>query len=439
MSLYINSSKGFHSSMARGATTVLCTFLIIALLVNCNSNSSKDGLAEFYRDTLHVELERIATGLRNPVHMTFAESEPDRLYLLQQSGEIFMLKDGELVSEPFLDLSNQVEDRLPDFSEMGLLGLVFHPRYAENGRMFVYYTNRYNTDTSGYFARLSEFIVNGDKEKADISSEKILMEIECNGVFMNGGHISFGPDNMLYLGLGEGDGEKSSGDAQNPENLYGSILRIDVDNGQPYTIPEDNPFRDGPAPEVWAYGLRNPYRFTFNKQTSRLICGDVGDLLKEEINIIQAGGNYGWPVREGTRTLNAEADTGNIDFIEPFMEYDHKSGFGSAVVGSLIYDGNSIGRLKNKLVVADWSGELFYQDKSDDDHLSPIIVDNFSDFTKEERDVFTEGDFSMVLPLYYVNSLVSGPDNELYIVGQQSVGTDEASGSLFRVRQTSSK
>jgi hypothetical protein len=254
------------------------------------------------------------------------------------------------------------------------------------------------------------------------------MEFKCKGFFVNGGHIEFGPDGMLYIGVGEG---VEKGLAQNKENVFGSILRIDVSQGNPYAIPSDNPWISETTPEIWAYGLRNPYRFTFDPNTGQLICSDVGDLLKEEINVVEKGQNYGWPDYEGS----IKSDQANLkpdEVIPPLAEYDHQKGFGSAIVGSYVYRGRSYPALRGKLIIADWSGDMFYRNEISPGPLNKLIIDNLEDFAKPERDIEIVDGKEEIQPKYYTNSLAVDEDGELYMIGQQGIGL-KGSGSVFKL------
>lgn len=417
-------------------SNIFFTLFVVAFLFSCQTKTSTDQLGDSLRDTLHVRLVQIAGDLDIPIYVTNAGDGSNRLFVVLQKGEIVLLKNKMPMKEPFLDISDLVEDRLPGFSEMGLLGLAFHPRFLENGRFFVYYSHESNPDSTGYTARLSEFKVSPeDPDKADPDSERIIMELNCEGYFVNGGHLAFGPDGMLYVGVGEGSGKYSIGNAQDLNNLFGSILRIDIDHDQPYKVPADNPFLDSPSPEVWAYGFRNPYRFSFDPESGVLICGDVGNQLREEVNIVERGKNYGWPVYEGT--LLSENQT--IDSIKtapafPLAEYNHEIGFGSAIVGCLVCKGKISANMKDKVILADWSGDMLYISDLRGKIPGKVVIDNLAAFSAAKREVYKDGDEEIIEPKYYVNSLGADEFGELYMVGQRGIGYNTRSGSLFQIK-----
>jgi glucose/arabinose dehydrogenase len=228
-------------------------------------------------------------------------------------------------------------------NEQGLLGLAFHPQYQENGRFFINYTD-VNGDTV-----IARFQVSDDPDIADLSSEEALLGVDQPFANHNGGVAAFGPDGYLYLGLGDGG---SQGDpmenAENTNVLLGKILRIDVDSADPYAIPADNPFGN----EVWAYGLRNPWRFSFDKSTGDLYIGDVGAGDWEEIDFLPAGSpggaNFGWDHREGAHDFEGGGPEGMID---PVAEYSHPEG-GCSVTGGFVYRGS----------MPEWNGIYLYGD-----------------------------------------------------------------------------
>jgi glucose/arabinose dehydrogenase len=289
-------------------------------------------------------LETVASGVTRPNYLVGLAGDPI-LYLVQASGLIRTI-DPEvgLSEEPFLDLREVVND---NGIEQGLLGLAFHPSYLANGRLFVYFTD--NSDDS----RLVEYSAAGGS--ADPASARELLRFAQPTVRHNAGMLQFGPDGYLYLAVG--DGGAASVNGQDPTTLLGTILRLDVDGGEPYAIPPDNPF-DGSegAPEVWAYGLRNPWRFWIDAGSRLLYIGDVGQSDREEINVASleaAGVNYGWPTIEGTRCFyRASCDPSGLQL--PVLEYGHDEG--CSVTGGVTYRGTAIPELTGHYFYADWCG-----------------------------------------------------------------------------------
>ena len=276
--------------------------------------------------------------LQRPVDLQVNGS--GRLFVIEKAGRIRIIENDQLLETPFLDITDRVGS---EGNEQGLLGLAFHPEYSENGRFFVNYTDR-NGDTV-----LARFQVSSDPNLMDPNSEVPLLGIDQPYRNHNGGGLAFGPDGYLYAGLGDGG---SQGDphenAENTNVLLGKILRLDVDSAEPYAVPADNPFGN----EVWAYGLRNPWRFSFDRSTGDLYIGDVGASNWEEIDFLPAGSsggaNFGWDHREGAHDYEGGGPEGMID---PVAEYSHPEG-GCSVTGGYVYRGS----------MPEWNGIYLYAD-----------------------------------------------------------------------------
>jgi glucose/arabinose dehydrogenase len=278
------------------------------------------------------------SGLVRPVDLQPDGSE--RLFVIEKVGRIRIIENDQLIETPFLDISDRVGS---NGNEQGLLGLAFHPQYAQNGRFFVNYTDK-NGDTV-----LARFQVSSDPNIADPNSEVKILGVDQPFANHNGGVLAFGPDGYLYAGLGDGGSQGDPfGNAQNTSVLLGKILRLDVDSAETYTVPADNPFGN----EIWAYGLRNPWRFSFDKLTHDLYIGDVGQNTWEEIDFLPAGSpggtNFGWNFREGAHDYKGGGPAG---LVEPVAEYSHTEG-GCSVTGGYVYRGS----------MPEWNGIYFYAD-----------------------------------------------------------------------------
>lgn len=296
-----------------------------------------------------ARLQEVVTGLSVPLYLT-APAGDARLFIVEKTGGIRIVKDGALLPDPFLDLSAQVSSG----SEQGLLGLAFDPEYATNGRFVVHYT-----DLAGNTA-LSRFQVSADPDRADPASEQLILTAAQPASNHNGGQVAFGPDGFLYLGLGDGG---SSGDpegrGQDLSDLLGSILRVDLRAGDPYTVPADNPFAGNPnaRPEVWSYGLRNPWRFSFDRATGDLYIADVGETQVEEIDVSTPadgagrGVNYGWSIMEGSQCFRGSG-CDRTGLTLPVLEYSHQEG--CSVTGGYVYRGSSIPELQGHYFYADF-------------------------------------------------------------------------------------
>jgi glucose/arabinose dehydrogenase len=296
-----------------------------------------------------VGLEAVATGLAFPLYLTAPPGDP-RLFIVEKGGAIRVVTGAGLLPAPFLDLSGKVSTG----GEQGLLGLVFPPDYSTSGRFFVHYTDL-DGDT-----RLSSFQVTADPGVADPASEAVIFAADQPFGNHNGGQIAFGPDGYLYLGLGDGGGAGDPlGTGQSLAEPLGAILRIDPAGGTPYAVPADNPFVgvEGASPEIWSYGLRNPWRFSFDRGTGDLYIGDVGQGQWEEIDVATAadgggrGINYGWNVMEGRHCLAGDNCT-REGLALPVVEYSH--GSGCSVTGGYVYRGAAIPALQGHYFYADY-------------------------------------------------------------------------------------
>ncbi len=277
------------------------------------------------------------------------------MFILEQPGRIRVVENGTLLQPAFLDIVSQVTS---EGNEQGLLGLAFHPGYTENGRFFINYTGR------GVDTVVSSWSVSQDRNVAEPGSETVLLTVDQPAANHNGGHLVFGPDGYLYIGLGDGGGAGDRyGNGQNGQTLLGAMLRLDVDAGEPYAIPDDNPFLGEPAvlDEIWATGLRNPWRYSFDRLTGDLYIADVGQNAWEEVNFQPAasggGENYGWPIMEGTHCFSGEG-CGSEGLVAPVWEYDHSAG--CSVTGGYVYRGRQYPILQGIYVVGDYcSGTIW--------------------------------------------------------------------------------
>jgi glucose/arabinose dehydrogenase/plastocyanin len=354
-----------------------------------NPETATDPLEETYE----IELELIADGFTSPVYLTTAPDDSGRLFVVDQVGQVHIIdQDGNLLNEPFLDISEQLVELQNGFDERGLLGLAFHPEYVENGRLFVYYSAPLRESAPqgwNHTSHISEFMVMEDDEnQVDPESERILLQVDQPQFNHDGGTVKFGPDGYLYISLGDGGGANDNeeghvedwyefnegGNAQSRQNLLGSILRIDVDteNGELYAIPDDNPFagEDG-AEEIYVFGLRNPYRFSFDRDEEYgMFIGDAGQNLFEEINLAEEPGqNFGWNVKEGTHCFDAanpqippnecpEVDDRGEPLVDPIIEYlngNEEGGLGLVVVNGYLYRGAEVAPLQGNFIFGDWS------------------------------------------------------------------------------------
>ena len=406
--------------------------------------------------SISVTLTTVITGLLSPVGGTSTASMPDYLFVTDQQGIVSQtnLTNGE--KSTFLDISSSLVelgisiDILTStiyYDERGLLGFAFHPDYADNGLVYTHSsepisgTADFSTMSEGQVADhqsvIAQWQVDDPSDPASVvnpDSKKVLMRVDQPQFNHNGGVLAFGPDDMLYIGFGDGGGADDqdfgggtighgeNGNGQDTTNPLGAILRIDPagndsNNGQ-YGIPLDNPFVDDEASlgEIFAYGLRNPFNFSFDSESGTLYAGDVGQNQIEEINVIESGGNYGWPLKEGTFFFDAngtgsgvitDEDPGNLpaDLIDPIAQYDHDEGI--SVIGGFVYRGSAIPALQGRYVFGDWGrtfgvppGRLFY-----------LTEDN----SIAEFELAGENQIEI-----FVNSMAQDGAGELYLLGNTS-------------------
>jgi glucose/arabinose dehydrogenase len=310
-----------------------------------------------------VRLLEIASGLNVPLYLTAPPGDLSRLFIVDKTGTIRIVKDGTLLPAPFLDISGQVSGG----SEQGLLGLAFPPDYASTGRFVVHYT-----DPAGD-TRVSVFQVSANADIADGSSEQVILTADQPFTNHNGGQIAFGPDGFLYLGLGDGGGSSDpEGRGQDLSELLGSILRVDVQSGTSYTVPPDNPFvgqQPTSRPEVWSYGLRNPWRFSFDRANGDLYIADVGQNNLEEVDVAPAasgggkGVNYGWNIMEGNQCYGG-GQCDQTGLTSPTFEYTHAEG--CSIIGGYVYRGSAVPALQGLYFYGDfcqrWVHSFRYQD-----------------------------------------------------------------------------
>jgi len=362
----------------------LCCLLVLGALVFADRSQL---LNDAVSAQTTIQLQPFVTGLSKPIFLTSARDGSNRLFIIEQSGKILVMMPGETTPNktPFLDITAKVLAPNTSGSEQGLLGLAFHPQFKTNRRFFVNYTRKPDGATVVAQYRVSV----GDANVADVDEVPILT-IPQPFANHNGGMMDFGKDGYLYLGMGDGGSANDPGNrAQNLEELLGKILRIDLDTptqGQPYSSPPTNPFF-GPTAgrdEIYAYGLRNPWRWSFDRATGELYAGDVGQGAIEEIDIIKPGGNYGWRILEGTQcTNNGPTSCTAPGFLPPIYQYSHQSGRCS-VTGGYVYRGTRGNLPTGSYIFADYcTGEIFLLENG----AARLLLDspyNISSFGEDE-------------------------------------------------------
>jgi uncharacterized repeat protein (TIGR03806 family) len=345
-----------------------------------------------------ISLKKVASGFQRPVAAIFNPLDKTEYFVVEQGGLVRKVKSNVVQATPILDLSTVVDS---SGNETGLLGLALHPDFSTNRRVFVNYTTETRPRTV-----ISEFKMTA-AGIIDRASEKVILEITQPYSNHNGGDIKFGKDGYLYIGTGDGGSANDpQGNGQNLAALLGKMLRIDINNGSPYSIPADNPtFRTpGARKEIYAYGLRNPWRYSFDRVTGKLWAADVGQNALEEINIIEKGGNYGWKIMEGTQCFRATTcDRTGLKL--PVHEYPRSEGV--SVTGGYVYRGNAIPSLVGRYVFADYAtGKVW-----------GLVADS----TNIDNKLLIESNFN-------VSSFAEDIDGELYAI-------DHRNGSIYRIEK----
>lgn len=329
-------------------------------------------------DAQQLAFRQIASGLDLPVAITHAGDS--RLFITLERGRVVIFDGTRILPTPFLDITPLVSC----CGERGLLSVAFHPRYRENRFFYVDYTDLAGNTVIARYRGLSN-----DPDRADPTSALVLLHIDQPFANHNGGGLQFGPDGYLYIGMGDGGSAGDPGNrAQDLSTLLGKLLRIDVDGGSPYAVPPSNPFmsRSGARPEIWAYGLRNPWRFTFDRQTNELFIGDVGQNLWEEIDLQPAtsigGENYGWRKMEGNHCFNPPTNCSDPSLVLPVIEYGHSgSGCTGSVTGGYVYRGSQFPRFLGNYFYGDYCNGMIWSASRQPNGawLSRLLVDtNFA-------------------------------------------------------------
>jgi len=351
------------------------TFLV-CLAVLCLQAPAPTGSDTAKADIPRLQVQRLFPNikLRRPVQAVQAPGDDKHLYVLEQAGRVMRLdltKPDATEAEVWMDIREQVNSA---GNELGLLSIVFDPKFADTHQFFLYYTA-----DKPLRSELTRFDVAPATGMPVLRSAKVFLEVKQPYSNHNGGTVLFGPDGMLYLSLGDGGAANDPhGNSQNMGALLGKIIRIDVrrsEGGEPYAIPADNPFVDNPkaAPEIWATGLRNVWRMSFDRKTGQLYAGDVGQNAYEEVDLIVKGGNYGWNPREGLHAFDkGRPGTAGAAYIDPIAEYPHDQGV--SVTGGHVYRGSKWPSLQGVYLYADYAFGTIWGLRCNGDRCTPSEV-----------------------------------------------------------------
>lgn len=399
----------------------LALSLAAVIFAACHHSSGPHPGAPPVDSTAALRLELLTDQIHAPVVMAAPPDTTGRLFVGQKEGKIWILRNHQVNPIPFLDLSDRVVRLNPGYDERGLLGLAFSPHFAEDGKCYVYYSAPISTTGYNHQGVLAEYQVSREyPDRADPATERVLLRVPEPESNHNGGDIHFGPDGYLYLALGDGGGSGDRhgdrGNGQDLQTLLGKILRIDV-RGEPYAIPEDNPFagRKDARGEIWAYGLRNPWRISFDRQTGTLFAGDVGQNHHEEVDVIRRGGNYGWRLMEGLQPYALDSPIDTAGLVAPIATYDHAH-TGVSVIGGYVYRGHNLPFLRGQYVFGDYNGRLF-------------TLEQASDGSWTRKDLVPRGLPDEGFQLY---SFGQDREGELYLLGVVARANNQQ-GKIFRL------
>ncbi|MEW6058235.1 MAG: PQQ-dependent sugar dehydrogenase [Bdellovibrionota bacterium] len=327
--------------------------MVLVLVVACLVGSRTYALIPAFegedkqRKAIKIDLEEVVSRVDQPTDIQFLPGRASTMIVAEKTGKLRWFRLGSRQSGTLVELAVNFE------SEMGLLGVAFHPKFSNNRKVYLHY----NPAGRVLKSRISEWVFANDS--SGLSNERVLLEVGQPFSNHKAGQIAFGPDSFLYIGFGDGgSGGDPHRNGQNTKTFLGKMIRIDVDRpakGRPYSIPKDNPFINSKdvLPEIWAIGLRNPWRFSFDPR-GRLVVADVGQNRFEEISIIERGKNYGWNIKEASQCYDNSAFCKSGRFEDPVIEYAHPPGGGASITGGYVYAGNAIQELKNKYVYTDF-------------------------------------------------------------------------------------
>ena len=433
----------------------------LALAFSAGAALTAEALAADAAVKADYALKEVAGNLVSPMALRSIPDGSGNKVVADQVGLIYVLsKEGQLLEKPYLDARDRLCKLNAGFDERGLLDVVFHPKFSQNKKFYVFYTAPKRDSAPAdwdHTSRVSEFKA-ADGLEADPASERVIYEHDHPWFNHNGGRIEFGPDGYLYIGIGDGGNGNDEGRGHNPaigngQDLtvtMGKILRIDVDKGNPYGIPSDNPFADGKKgrPEIFAYGFRNPWGLSFDRGGSRdLFAADVGQDRWEEINLVVKGGNYGWRILENTECFNPKKSVEPLSdcpktgangepLLEPVVAYKHMKGFardpeakGTSVTGGYVYRGKQLPNLQGRYVFADWTKNWVKADGVLFAATRPATGDAKRWAMETLKVAPLAGDSLGV----YIIALAEDADGELYILSNTTNGMNGRNGKVHKI------
>jgi glucose/arabinose dehydrogenase len=393
------------------------SFLTIVIMFPSYGFSNNISLTADTAKTIILNAQKLVTDLQSPLDMAFAANGD--ILVAEQTGKIRLIKNSKLVDESLLDIKSKLVNINMGFDVRGILGFTIHPKFSTNRKIYIFYCAPTSTPKADHKDVVAEYTLSPNLTQADPNSGRIIFSVDEPGQGNNGGCIKFGPDGYLYVAMGDGGGGGDKhgpiGNGQNLNTLLGKILRINVNSDSTYTVPKDNPFVNKPdvRPEIWAYGLRNTWRFSFNKATNQLFTSDVGESSWEEVDIIEKGANYGWRITEGMHCFNPKLNCDFTGITKPIAEYDHHNGV--CVIGGYVYNGKQLPAIKGKYFFADWTGPIYYIQKTGDEWLrGKVALQNYPANLK-------------------ITSWGEDPAGELYVITTPDTAPGNTKGTIYKI------
>jgi len=401
-------------------------YLILSALIfsiySCNQSKEKPPEPEKAEvsEVNSIRFELLTDALTNPIQMSVPNDNTHRKFLTDRSGQIWVYKNGTILPKPFLDLGI-VKDTIGMEGPEGIgtiNGVAFHPKFGTNHKFYVCYNAPTTIEGNPTKLVVSEFLANSENpDLADKKSERRIIEVEGEQIIYNGGEIAFGPDGYLYISIGDDafGNEDYIHRSQDLDYFYGKLLRIDV-SAIPYAIPPDNPFVGMPdaRPEIWAYGLRKVWSFTFDSKSKQLFGADVGEIQQEEIDIITKGANLGWPFMEGDSIYREDKNIDKKSLTSPINTYAREDGI--CIIGGNFYYGKEIPYLKNKLVFGDFQGSIFTLNENAE-----------GKWTRELLEIKNSPE-----DLFLICGFDTDEDDELYVMGFSNLESGPK-GAIYKI------
>jgi len=400
-----------------------CVFISVAFLLSCKTLPKKiaRGQKTVNTDSVNLKYRLVSYIPGIPIELNTTANKDGKIFVTDNTGKIWILKNDSLETKPFFDINDKIGKQTKNSPVGMIFSVAFDPHYRSNGKFYVYYNAPSKIHKDIPQLVVSEFTADkNNPEIADLKSERRVIEFNGSEAPDNGSQMGFGPDGYLYISIGD----ENAGDttyhynAQDLKYFDGKLLRIDVSQS-PYVIPPDNPFAGvkNARPEIWAYGFRKLWRFSFDSVTHRIFGGDVGENSEEEIDIVTKGADYGWPVEEGDSSFKKNYLNSQMSFTDPVNTYTHKTG--TCVIGGNFYYGNEIPLLKNKYVFADWTGGIFSLTKNETGH-----------WVRQPLKIINKPSES-----FFICGCNVGADNQIFMMGYLAVGKREE-GVIYRIEKS---